>query len=148
MKMKSYSIPWSNVASTVAFLLLAPFFLFAQQRDTRDITGKVADNSGNALAGVSVSIKGLSSGTTTNGEGLYKIKAATGDVLVFSYVGFGSKEITVSAESTYNLSLQVSSATTEEVVVIGYGTAKRKQLTSSIVNVKPEDLNRGTITDV
>lgn len=148
MKMKSYTMPWGNLASTVVFLLLMPFLVLAQQRETRDITGKVEDNLGNALAGVTVSLKGQTSGTTTDANGLYKIKAATGDVLVFSFVGFESREVAVGSESSYNLSLKTSTASTEEVVVIGYGKSNRKSLSSSITTVKPEEMNRGTITDV
>lgn len=148
MKMKSYLIPWSKITTAVAFLLLMPLLIFAQQRETRDITGKVADNTGNPLAGVSVSIKGSSAGTTTDGEGIFKLKAATGDVLVFSYVGYGAKELKVDEGSSYNLSLSAAAATTDEVVVVGYGRASRKSLSSSITSVKPEEMNRGTITDV
>jgi len=148
MKMKSYLIPWSKITTAVAFLFLLPLLIFAQQRVTRDITGKVADNTGNPLAGVSVSIKGSSAGTTTDAEGIFKLKAAKGDVLVFSYVGYGARELKVDEGSSYNLSLSAAAATTDEVVVVGYGRASRKSLSSSITSVKPEDFNRGTITDV
>lgn len=111
----------------------------------RQVTGTVTrDKTGEPLAGVTVSIKGTTTVTTTDNNGQFTIRIPAGrnnPVLVFSYVGHTSKEVAVAAGNVVNTSL-VEAATTslEDVVVIGYGTAKRRDVTSSVSSVNARQL--------
>ncbi|OQP43210.1 SusC/RagA family protein [Niastella yeongjuensis] len=105
------------------------------------ITGTVVDAKGNPLDNVSVVIKGKNKvGTTTNSTGEFKIDADQGDVLVFSIVGYLQQEITVGKNTNVSISLNPIDAKLEEVVVIGYGAQKRRDLTGAIASVKPEEI--------
>jgi TonB-dependent starch-binding outer membrane protein SusC len=99
------------------------------------ITGKVVDEKGEGLPGVSVLLKGTSTGAVTDATGSYRIEANPGDILVFSFVGFSSQEVTVGAQTTVNITLQVSSETLEEVIVVGYGSQAKRDITSSVVSI-------------
>ena len=123
-------------------MLLFPVFMFAQQT----VKGKVTETSGNGLPGVGIIIKGTTVGTATNFDGNYTLeKVKPGDVLVFSYIGFTTKEVKVGNEKTINVNLAESSQSLDEVVVVGYGTTKIKDATGSITSVKTKDLNQGAI---
>lgn len=106
------------------------------------ITGKVTDDvGGNPLPGVTVAIKGTNKGTSTNPDGVYSLVAAQGDVLIFSFVGFASQEVTVSG-STVNVKLKEKVGSLEEVVVTGYATQKKKDLTGAVSVVNMEQVAR------
>jgi TonB-linked SusC/RagA family outer membrane protein len=106
------------------------------------ISGKVTDKKGEPLPGVSVKIKGTSTGTTTDAEGRFTLNAAgTGTVLVFTYLGFAPREVTVSDRSPINISLEEQSAALNEAVVVGYGTQRKGNITGAIATV-----NSGAIT--
>jgi TonB-linked SusC/RagA family outer membrane protein len=104
------------------------------------VTGRITDSSGAPLSGVSVQVKNAKTGTVTNAEGAYSISAKPTDVLVFSYVGYQSQEETVGTRATIDLSLGSSSAQLSEVVVIGYGTARKRDLTGSITTVAGKEV--------
>lgn len=126
---------WILVAS---FLVAAPGWSQVQK-----ISGKILSAEDNQpLAGVSVTIKGKSTGTQTNVLGDFSIDAAQGDVLVFSYAGYSPQEVTVGSSSTVDITLR-SDAKMDEVVVIGYGTAKRSKVTSSVAKLDPKVLETG-----
>ena len=112
------------------------------------IKGKVTTAAGKPLSGVSVSVKATKKGTTTDDNGDFTIAVRREDVLVFSYVGYETKEVRVSDQSGITVSLVESNAALNEIAVIGYGKTSHKNLTSSITTVKPEELNAGAITDV
>lgn len=95
------------------------------------------------LPGVSVVIKGTNKGTTTDERGRFSIEATPTDILVFSYIGYVSRELTAGNQSQISVSLQDESNNLEEVVVVGYGTQKRKEVTSAVATVKAEDFNAG-----
>ncbi|MVT07787.1 TonB-dependent receptor [Chitinophaga tropicalis] len=112
------------------------------------ISGKVTDDKGSPLPGVSVQVKGTSKGTQTNGNGEYTLNGVDDKaVLVFSYIGFQTKEIPVEGRSNIAIALQTGALGLSDVVVVGYGSQSRKELTSSVTSVKSEDLNRGPIND-
>ncbi|HEX2533055.1 MAG TPA: TonB-dependent receptor [Chitinophagaceae bacterium] len=106
------------------------------------VTGRVTGAGGEALAGVSVSIRGTSTGTTTDAGGNFTITVPDENaVLVFSFVGFASQEVTVGNRTAINVTLAQSAASQlESVVVIGYGTANRRDLTGSISTVRGRDV--------
>ncbi|WP_457616593.1 SusC/RagA family TonB-linked outer membrane protein [Lutibacter sp.] len=124
-------------------ILLFPLVMFAQQT----VKGKVTEATGNtALPGVDVIIKGTTKGAATDFDGNYTIEnVKPGDVLVFSYLGFYSQEITFTNNTTINVSLVENTETLSEVVVIGYGTTTVKDATGSVTSVKAKDFNKGVI---
>ena len=112
------------------------------------VKGKVMSSDG-PLPGVSIQIKGTSTGTTTDSDGSYSIVINSNDaVLIFSFIGFLSEEVPVNGRSIVDITLKEDIATLSEVVVVGYGTESRKNLTSAISTIKTEELNRGAISDV
>ncbi len=103
------------------------------------ITGTVRGDSG-VLAGVSVLIKGTSKGTSTDENGKFSINAEPTDVLVFSYVGHITRELTVGTQTEINIALASEAVDLGGVVVVGYGTARKKDLTGAVANIKGDEL--------
>ncbi|MDO7875869.1 TonB-dependent receptor [Hymenobacter sp. ASUV-10] len=109
----------------------------------RTIQGSVTASDGNeVLIGVSVSVKGTSQGTTTDASGRFTLTVPEGDgvTLVFSYVGYTTQEVALQGRSTVAVVLTVAKQELSQVVVIGYGTARKSDLTGSVVSVKSEEL--------
>lgn len=110
------------------------------------VIGTIKDGSGNPLSGATVSVKGGSQSTLTNSQGSFSITVPnSSSVLVISYVGFATQEITVGNRSSVNISLSTNSAELNQVVVVGYGTQNRKDVTGSVKSLKSEDFNKGII---
>ena len=106
------------------------------------ITGTVTDENGEPLPGVNVVIKGSSTGTITDLDGKFSIKVEDSSaILVFSYVGYLIKEVTVGSQTTIDLAMQSDVLGLEEVIVVGYGSVKKSDLTGSVSSVDSEDLN-------
>ncbi len=126
--------------------LLASSFLVAGSTAfaESDIRGTVVDAKGNPLAGVVVRVEGSKKGTITDGNGRYSIDATPTQRLQFSFLGFTSQ--TLNAAQSDQVVLQEDDKTLSEVVVVGYGTMRRKDVTSSITTLKQEDLNLGVVT--
>jgi len=135
--------------SLLIFLLAMStcYYSFAQNRP---ITGKVTGDDGVSLPGVSVALKGTSVGTTTDVNGAFKLSVPANAVLVFSSVGYTSKEVAVGAGSVYNVTLITDAKTLNEVVVvsIGYGTAKKTDLTGSISSVSAATIASAPVTSL
>ncbi len=132
--------PNKKVFSSILLFLL-PMFIMAQN----SITGVVIDKSFNEpLPGASIVVKGTTTGTTTDFDGNYQIEANTGDVLVFSYIGYKTQEVTVDS-NTINVTLEEDAAQLEEVVIIGYGSTTKKDATGAVIGVTEEELNKGFI---
>jgi iron complex outermembrane receptor protein len=126
----------------LVFLLFGIGSSFAQ----RSISGTVIDaENDEPLIGANILIKGTSSGTITDLDGNYTLDVQEGDVLVFSYTGYSAQEVAVSGQSRIDISLSAGELL-EEIVVVGYGTVKKKDLTGSVASVKEEDFNRGVVT--
>jgi TonB-dependent starch-binding outer membrane protein SusC len=99
------------------------------------ITGKVTDENGQGLPGVSIAEKGTTKGTTTQNDGSYKFNVSSSKAtIVYSFVGYVQREVIVNNQSTINISLQPDNTALTEVVVVGYGTQKKKDLTGSIAS--------------
>ncbi|MEL6651981.1 MAG: SusC/RagA family TonB-linked outer membrane protein, partial [Bacteroidota bacterium] len=113
-----------------------------EDASVKTITGVVSNDKGEPLAGATVIVKSTSRGTLTNDDGAYSIEAESGDVLVFSYVGFTRIERTVGTESKIDVSLDPDYAQLDEVVVVGYGQQKKSHLTGSVSKVTNEKLDQ------
>ena len=117
--------------------------------DAIDVVGKVSDSKGGALPGVTIIVKGTTTGTTTDSDGKYSISVADEKaVLVFGYIGFVSQERVVGKDKTINIVLQEDTKSLQEVVVIGYGQVKKSDLTGSVVSVKSEQITATPVTNV
>lgn len=115
----------------------------------QDVTGVVSDENGQAITGVVVSIEGTTTGDITRVNGEYSIKVATGEVLLYSFIGYKTKKIIIGTEAVLNVRLEVESLTGDEVVIIGYGgVQKAKTLTASAVNVKMSEIVGLPVTSV
>lgn len=133
-----------------AVSLVFLFLLFSQLSfsQSKEVTGKVTSSAnGTALSGVSVTPKGSSTGTTTSEDGSFRIQMPAGiNILVFSYVGFVTQEMNVSGRSSVDVVLVTADGSLNEVIVIGYGTTRKKDLTGSVTTVNAKDFNKGVIT--
>lgn len=112
------------------------------------VTGKVtASDDGSPIPGVNVLVKGTNSGTVTDGDGNFSINAASDATLVFSFVGYKTQEVTVGSQSSINVSFEPDVTALSEVVVVGYGSQDKKEITSSVVSLDTKDFNIGNIND-
>lgn len=104
------------------------------------ISGTVVDNKGVPLPGVNIIIKGTSVGTQTDFDGNFKLKAKKGDVLVLSYIGYKTQNVTVGSGSVVNITMEEDTQALEEVVIVGYDKQTKESLVGSVTQVKPADL--------
>ena len=109
---------------------------------SKKVTGTVVDGAGEPLIGVSVQVKGTQIGAITDFDGKFSIDAPANATLVVSYVGFKTQEVKVGNQSVLAIRLEDDNQLLDEVVVIGYGTMKKRDLTGSITSVKAEDIVR------
>lgn len=110
------------------------------------ISGKVSGQNGEPLAGVSVTVKGTSIGTATDANGNYTINAPDGSTtLVFSYVGYASHEEPIDGRATINVSLVSSASELNTIVVVGYGTQRKIDVTGSVTQIKGEEISRQSV---
>jgi len=142
------------------FIALSIMFLSSDLIAQMQIKGRVDDNSGLPLAGVTVLEKGTSNGTVTDFDGEYSIKSSGNKpILVFSYIGFKTLEIVVGNKKTVNVSLTEALSELDEVVVVGYGTMRKSDITGAVSSIKlteedkmgqtsMEDMMRGRISGV
>ena len=120
---------------------------FAQQSQV-EVSGVVTDAAdGSSLPGVNIIIKGTTQGAVTDLDGKYSISVPSGSTLVFTYMGFDSKEVLVRNQKTIDVVLESTSLEMEELVVVGYGSKKKRDLTGSIVSVGSNDIENIPIND-
>ena len=123
----------------LSFLLVA-FLSTTTYAQEKVVKGKIVDESGFPVPGASLVIKGTNKGSTTDMDGNYSISATPGDVIVFTYLGYKTVEEKVTEATNYNVSLVPTQAQLEEVVVVGYGTQKKSDVTGAIASVSAETL--------
>lgn len=114
----------------------------AKMPPVKTITGRVTDENGHPLANVSINIKGAAGGAVTNEQGLFTISASENDVLVFSYVGYEPQELKLGSATDLKIAMVSSKRDLENVVVIGYGTVRKRDLTGSVVSLKAEEIKK------
>jgi iron complex outermembrane receptor protein len=126
-----------------AICVLLTQFAFSQNKT---ITGKVSDDKGNPVLGATVAAKGSKTGAATDANGAFKISVPPGTTaLIITSVGFARQEIDISGKSDVAVSLVTTNAALNEVVVVGYGTARKKDLTGSVTTVTSKEFNTGVI---
>ncbi|RIV70464.1 SusC/RagA family TonB-linked outer membrane protein [Flagellimonas aequoris] len=129
----------------VPFLVLCMSFSFAQEKT---ISGNVTDQQGLPLPGVSIIVVGTSNGTQTDFDGNYSINASTGDVLRFSYVGQKTVERTVGASTSMNVIMEEDAQALEEVIVMGYATKSKADVTGSTVQLDSKQIEQIPVATV
>lgn len=158
------SVPWVNKSFRVTKLTLiilclimlsgtvenvsANLLPMPQPQGTQQgqpITGTVKDQNGQPMFGVSVAVKGTTTGTITNDQGKFSIAAPQGSTLAFSMIGYKAQEFTVSGTEPINITLQEEMVAIDEVVVVGYGSVRRGDLTTSVASVSTQDIEERPI---
>ncbi|MDY8134158.1 TonB-dependent receptor [Aquimarina sp. 2201CG5-10] len=129
----------------VAAILLCVGFINAQEKN---ITGQVFDPSGIPLPGTNILVKNTDNGVQTDFDGKYSVLANTGDTLIFSYIGFITKEVIVGTSDVINITLQNDVESLDQVVLIGYGSSSKKEVTTSIATIKANDIEDFTTPSV
>ena len=145
MKSNLRNTSLKRLLGTALFLLMCVPFALAQNQVK--VTGKVIDNLGESMIGVSILEKGTTNGVVTDIDGNYTLTVNQGATLVFSYVGYVTQEL-VANGGTLNVTLQEDTETLDEVVVVGYGVQKKSSVTGAISSVKTEDIENRSITRV
>ena len=121
----------------------------ASAQESIKVSGKVTDNNGAPLVGVTVTVKGTKNSVVSAADGAFSIAVpGASSVLVFSYVGYQGQESPVGSQTVFEIRLAQSSSNMNEVVVVGYGTQKKREITSAITRVDAEQFNKGNISDV
>ena len=141
--------PRVHNSGTRLFLRLLPILILAlsmnlmAQKST--ITGRVVDSKNEAVIGATIMIKGTSTGTVSDFNGNFSLEAAGNDVLMISYVGMTAQQITVGTTKVFHIVMLDDTKTLDEVVVIGYGTVKKKDITTSVAIVSTKDIDERPI---
>jgi TonB-linked SusC/RagA family outer membrane protein len=130
-----------------AILLCLPvlFFVLQTMAQSKIITGKITDDKGNPIPGVSVTVKGTNNGTTTDQSGAFSLQVSKGKTLNITTVGFNSKEVDFSSDAPVNISLEPEATSLNDVVVVGYGTARKKDVTGAITSISSKDFVQGLV---
>jgi TonB-linked SusC/RagA family outer membrane protein len=128
--------------TTFLFLLLVLFAL-SSNAQTRNITGKVTDESGLGIPGASIVVKGTTTGTVSDMDGNYSLNvAADATVLAFSFIGMEQQDIEIGNQTTINVTLKASTFDVDEVVVVGYGTQKKSDITGAVASISSDRLEQ------
>lgn len=147
--MKIYPLIKRGVAFYAIFLCMVFTQLNAQQPTTRIITGIVTDDAGKALSNVTVKLKGTSVSVVSGNDGAFTIKAAKpNDVLIFSYIGFDQKEVSTQGKTTISISLARADNSLNDVVVVGYGTQKKRNVTGATSTFNAANLDERPVLRV
>jgi TonB-linked SusC/RagA family outer membrane protein len=136
---------YTRLSLSLALLLMLTSVVFAQERT---VTGTVVDETGVAMPGVNVLVKGTLQGTVTDVQGKYSITAPSSAVLVFTFVGYRALEAAVGDRTTIDIPMEADLTTLNEVVVIGYGTQRRSDLTGAVGSVSQDKLNERPATSL
>lgn len=115
----------------------------------KTIKGQILDETGESMIGVSVLVKGTTIGTVTDFDGNYTLEVPSGkNILEISYIGYKTKEITIGNNSLINIKMEPDTQALDEVVVIGYGTVKKRDLTGAVASMKNEDVTVAPTSNV
>ncbi|HMF73501.1 MAG TPA: TonB-dependent receptor [Flavitalea sp.] len=136
---------YSKMRKFISLLMVLhlPFLLFAQQKITGNV---VSESTGQVLEGVTIMIKGKTTGTVTDKNGVYSLMVGKGDILVFTYSDMDNKEVSVNGKSTINVRLTSTNKSLEDVVVVGYSSIKKKDLTGSVGQANVKDMAKAPVS--
>ncbi|HEY3404006.1 MAG TPA: TonB-dependent receptor [Ohtaekwangia sp.] len=135
----------TSVRLLLLILMATPVVSFAQ---SKTVTGVVTDENSEPLPGVSIVEKGTTNGTTTDADGRFSLQVPEDATLVFSFIGMRPVEMPVGGQTTLSVAMQADMATLEEVVVVGYGTAKKSDLTGAVASVTGDDLRKMPVASI
>lgn len=139
---------WARLKQLLVIVLLG-LGTVSTYAQTKTVTGVVkSESDGEPLVGATVKVKETNTGSTTDLDGRYTVQARPGQTLVVSYIGYRSKEVRVERSARIDVQLQEDSEILDEVVVVGYGTMKRSDLTGSVVSVTGDELKKSVITSL
>src|SRR5258708_8456356 len=125
------------------------FLLFYAQAQDRTVTGTVADDKGNALSGATIKIKGSNNGVSSDVAGRFSLAVPSGaSTLEVSYVGFETQSVALTGRTEFHIALAATRSSLDEVVVVGYGTQKRKDVTGSVASVRGSVIKDQPVTSV
>lgn len=141
-----FSVGWTAV-SLEAFAEINENASFFEVKQVSDTEGKVVDVNGEPIIGASVIVKGTSNGTITDLDGHFSLSNVSGKTLVISFVGYETQEITLKGKKSLNIVLKEDTKSLEEVVVVGFGTQKKVNLSGSVAAVSGEDITRRPVAN-
>ncbi|QGY44030.1 SusC/RagA family TonB-linked outer membrane protein [Maribellus comscasis] len=136
------NIEYQVIGRQIALYVKGDNANFISNSQQLQISGTVTGNEGEPLPGVSVVVKGTTNGTVTNVDGFYSLQVAGTDILLFSFVGMKTQEIQVNNRTTLNVTLEEDAIGVEEVVVIGYGTRQKKDLTGAVSQINSSEITK------
>ncbi|MEO9484291.1 MAG: TonB-dependent receptor [Ekhidna sp.] len=137
--------PKFRLKKVMSYVLIMALAIASASAQNLTVSGKVTDGSGEGLPGVNVLIKGTLNGAVTDIEGNYQLSVPSGATLVFTYVGFATQEIDVNAQNTISIIMSEDYGQLDEVVVVGYGTTKKSDLTGAVTAIDSKQFNKGQI---
>lgn len=135
----------TKLSGILTLLLACVVQLTLAQEKT--VSGTIIDESGLPLPGATVLIKGTSTGTSSDFDGNYSIKATTGSTLVFTFVGYTTKEVAVGSSNSINVTMAETTSALDEVLVVAYGTQKREAITGSISVINADQIENTTFSN-
>jgi TonB-linked SusC/RagA family outer membrane protein len=137
---------WLQVAlAPIVVMSMLPSL--SQAQTTRPVSGKVVDAQSNGLPGVTVVVTGTTVGASTGGDGSFELQVpATATTLTVSYVGYASQQVNITGKSSVQVTLKEDAQALGDVVVVGYGTVRKSDLTGAVSALNPKDFNKGTLT--
>ncbi len=135
----------NGVSLRAILLMLAMVFFALDVSAQTTINGHVKDDTGEGIIGASVMVKGTTNGTVTDFDGNFQLKCETGATLVITYIGFVPQE--VKAKNNLDITLREDVAQLNEVVVVGYGSLAKKEISSSVVQINKDQFNQGAASD-
>ena len=144
----SACLPLRRAKIFLLFLLSVLMVLPALAQRNITVRGRITDDKSQPVADVSVIVKGTATGTTTNANGEYQISAPARGTLVVSSIGYPTKEISVNDQASHNVSLTTTATDLEQVVVVGYGTQRKRDVTGSVASVNLEALKEAPNTNI
>jgi iron complex outermembrane receptor protein len=136
-----------TIAKPSALLIALFCFISITFAQNRTVTGTVTDQNGTAIAGATVTVRGTNTATQTDANGNFSISAGENAVLDITSVGYGASQVSVGSESTVTATLTTQTSNLNEVVVVGYGTARRKDVTGAVTKVTAAEFNTGVISN-
>jgi TonB-dependent starch-binding outer membrane protein SusC len=148
----TYMNPYPHVTRWVlrgsGLILFCLVAVFQGNAQNKVVTGTIKDTDGAQMPGVSIFEKGTSNGTTSDVDGKFSLSVSPGAVLTFTFIGMAVKEVTVGSQTSLDVVLEADVSQLDEVVVIGYGTAKKSDLTGSVVSITGDALRKVPISNV